>query len=191
DVFLSRPPKTNLAIFSIIIFTVIEFLYPENSALGWIGLASGAAILGITSEYKLKDKFILNQAYVLYLASIYVLLSLGYFLMGWDILNPNIDALNHFRHFITAGGIGLSYVVIMLIITWIHTGRKLTSNIHTHLMVLFIIIATFMRGAVPFYEEYSKELYIYSSIIWSIPFLIYIKEFFKFLINPRADGIKG
>ncbi|QFR49977.1 NnrS family protein [Sulfurimonas lithotrophica] len=191
DVFLSRPPKTNLAIFSVIVFTIVEFLYPNNSALGWIGLASGAAILGITSEYKLEEKFILNQPYVIYLGFIYILLALGYFLMGWDILNPNIDALNHFRHFITAGGIGLSYVVIMLIITWIHTGRHLTSNIYTHLMVALIIIATFMRGLVPFYEEYASELYLYSSIIWSIPFAIYIKEFFKFLLAPRADGIKG
>ena len=191
DVFISRPPKTNLAIFSVLVFTVVEFLYPENSALGWLGFAASAAILGITSEYKLKDEFILNQPYVLYLASIYVLFSVGYAMMAWDILNPDIYALNHFRHFITSGGIGLSYIVVMLIITWVHTGRHLTTNIYTHMMVLFIIIATFMRSLIPFYEEYSHELYLYSSIIWSIPFAMYIKMFFGFLLKPRADGIKG
>ncbi len=191
DVFVSRPPKTNLAIFTVIVFTIVEFFYPQNSALGWLGLATATAILGITSEYKLKDEFILNQPYVIYLACIYLMFFLGYALMAWSILNPNMDGINHFRHFITSGGIGLSYIVIMIIIGWIHTGRHLTSNIYTHLMVILIIIATFMRGLIPFFEEYTSELYLWSSIVWSIPFMIYIKVFINFLLRARDDGVKG
>ena len=191
DIYISRPPKTNLAIFTVILFTAVEFLYPQNSALGWLGLAVGASILGITADYALKDEFILNQPFVIYLSSIFVMLSLGYALMGWDLLNPDIDASNHFRHFITSGGVGLAYIVVMIIIGTIHTGRHLTSNIYTHLMVGLIIVATLMRGLIPFFEEYTSELYLFSSIIWTIPFMIYIKVFFSFLINPRADGIKG
>lgn len=191
DIYISRPPKTNLAIFTVILFTIVEFLYPQNSALGWLGLAAGASILAITADYALKDEFILNQPFVLYLASIFVMLALGYALMGWDILNTDIDAINHFRHFITSGGIGLSYIVVMIIIGWIHTGRHLTSNIYTHLMIGLIIVATLMRSLIPFFESYASELYLWSSIIWTIPFMIYIKVFFSFLMNPRADGIKG
>nr|WP_321268407.1 NnrS family protein [uncultured Sulfurimonas sp.] len=191
DIYVSRPPKTNLAIFAVIVFTTVEFLYPQNSALGWLGLATGASILGITADYALKDEFILNQPYVLYLASIFVMFALGYGFIGWDILNPNIDAINHFRHFITSGAIGLSYIIVMIIIGWIHTGRHLTSNIYTHLMIILIIVATLMRSLIPFFEEYMSELYLYSSIIWTIPFMLYIKVFFSFLLAPRADGIKG
>lgn len=191
DVFLSRPPKTNLAVFAVVIFTLVEFLYPNNSALGWLGLASAAAILGITAEYKLKEKFILNQPYVIYLGAIYVLFSLGYAMMGVSILNNEFHTISHFRHLITSGGIGLSYIVIMMIISWIHTGRHLTSNIYTHTMVVLIITATLMRSLIPFFEEYSHQLYLYSSIVWIVPFIIYIKLFFRFLLSPRADGIKG
>lgn len=191
DVFLSRPPKTNLAVFTVVIFTLVEFSYPNNSALGWLGLACGAAILGITAEYKLQDKFILNQPYVIYLGAIYVLFSLGYAMMGISILSGETHTISHFRHLITSGGIGLSYIVIMMIISWIHTGRHLTSNIYTHAMTVLIIVATLMRSLIPFFEEYSYQLYLYSSIIWTIPFIIYIKQFFKFLLSPRADGIKG
>ncbi|WP_324171784.1 NnrS family protein [Sulfurimonas sp.] len=191
DVFISRPPKTNMAVFMVIIFTAVEFMYPQNSALAWLGFGVGAAILGVTSEYKLKDEFILNQPYVIYLASVYVLFSIGYVLMAWDLLNPDINGINHFRHFITSGGIGLSYIVVMLIISWVHTGRRLTSNIYTHLMVILIILATFMRGLIPFFDEYTSELYLYSSLIWSLPFVIYMIQFSKFLMLPRADGIKG
>jgi uncharacterized protein involved in response to NO len=52
-------------------------------------------------------------------------------------------------------------------------------------------VATLMRSLIPFFEDYMSELYLWSSIIWTIPFMIYIKVFFSFLMNPRADGIKG
>ena len=191
DIYISRPPVTNLAIFTVLVFTVVEYLFPTNSALGWLGLSCGAAIFAITADYILKEKFILNQPYVLYLASIFILLGSGYALMGWDILNDDIYGINHFRHLITTGGIGLSYLMVMMIIGWVHTGRKLTSNFYTHTMVLLIIISSIMRSAIPFYEEYTTELYIYSSIIFIIPFVMYIKQFFPFLLNKRADGIKG
>ena len=191
DIYVSRPPKTNLAVFAVILFTLVEFLYPQNSALGWLGLATGAAILAITGDYILKDEFILNQPFVLYLASILVMLSAGYALMGWALLDDKMDSINHFRHFITSGGVGLAYLVVMIIIGWIHTGRHLTSNIYTHLMIILMIFATLMRSLIPFFEEYISELYLWSSIVWTIPFMIYIKVFYSFLLSPRADGIKG
>ncbi len=191
DIYISRPPLTNLAVFSVMLFTVVEYLYPTNSALGWIGLAAGAAILAITSDYSLEEKFILNQPYVIYMFFIFVMLSLGYGLMGWSILFNEGNGISSFRHFITAGGLGLSYLMVMITIGWIHTGRHLTSNIYTHLMVTFIILATFMRGLIPFFQEYQMQLYLWSAIAWSVPFMIFIKVFFRFLLEPRADGIKG
>ena len=191
DVFVSPPPRYNLAIFTVMIFTVVEFFYPQNSILGWIGLAAGAALLGILNDYILKDENILNQPYVLYLGAIPVMMALGYGLMGWDLLNPDIYAINHFRHFITSGGLGLGYLMVMIIVGYIHTGRRLVANIWTHLMVGLMVIATFMRGLISFFEEYSSFLYLASSIVWTLPFVIFIGLFFKHLVAPRADGIKG
>jgi uncharacterized protein involved in response to NO len=191
DIYISRPPLTNLAIFGVILFTVVEFLYPSNSALGWIALGAASAILAITSDYNLKDEFILNQPYVLYFFSIFVMFALGYGLIGWSILFNDGVGVSSFRHFITSGGLGVAYLMVMVTIGWIHTGRHLTSNIYTHLMVIFMIIATLMRTLIPFYEEYAIELYLYSAILWTVPFMLYIKVFFRFLLEPRADGIKG
>jgi uncharacterized protein involved in response to NO len=191
DIYISRPPLTNLAVFSVILFTIIEYFYPHNSALGWVGLATGTAILAITSDYSLEEKFILNQPYVIYMFFIFVMLSLGYGLIGWSILFNDFMGISSFRHFITIGGLGLSYLMVMITIGWIHTGRHLTSNIYTHLMVFFIIIATITRGLIPFFQEYQTQFYLWSSIFWSIAFIIFIKVFFKFLLEPRADGIKG
>jgi len=107
------------------------------------------------------------------------------------MLNDDISGVNHFRHFITTGGIGLSYFMVMLIIGTVHTGRTLTSNLYTHTMVLLIIIASIMRGVIPFYEEHIVSLYMWSSIVFVIPFMMYIKLIFPYLVKSRADGIKG
>lgn len=191
DIYVSHPPLTNLAIFIVTLFTIVEFFYPNNTVLGWIGLATAASILAILNDYVLKDKFIFNQPYVIYISAIFVMFALGYGLMGWDLLNSDIYALNHFRHFITSGGLGLSYLIVMIIIGWIHTGRKLTSNIYTHLMVGMMIVATCMRSLIPFFQEYSAYMYMGSALLWALPFVLYMKVFFRFLVSPRADGILG
>lgn len=191
DVYISRPPLTNLAVFTVALFSIVEFFYPQNSTLGWLGLAAGTAILSITHDYKLKDKFILNQPYVIYMALIYIMLSLGYVMMGYTVLGGEFSNISHFRHLVSSGGYGLTYLMVMIIVGWIHTGRHLTSNIYTHLMVGLIVLATLLRSAIAFYPENSSELYLYSSILWAAPFVIYMKVFFAFLLSPRADGIKG
>lgn len=191
DVYIARPPLTNLAVFCVSLFTLVEFFYPTNSTLGWLGLAAAAAILAITGDYILKDKFILNQPFVIYLALIFVMTAAGYGFMGWDILANDAANISSFRHFITSGGYGLAYLMVMIIIGWIHTGRHLTSNIYTHLMVGLIVIATLMRSLIPFYAEHAQTLYLLSALIWTVPFMLYIKLFFGFLMAPRADGVKG
>jgi uncharacterized protein involved in response to NO len=59
------------------------------------------------------------------------------------------------------------------------------------MMVRFVILAILMRGLIPFFEEYMSELYLWSSIVFVLPFVIYMKVFFGFLVKPRKDGIKG
>ena len=191
DVYISRPPLTNFAIFMVSAFTIVEFLYPNNSALGWLGLGAGASLLAITHDYNLKDKFILNQPYVLFLASIFVLLALGYALLGWDILSTGAKNQNHFRHLVTTGGIGLSYLMVMIIISWIHTGRHLKTSWHVVGMVISIMIATYFRVAIVWHEDSASLFYALSSFFWILAFVLYMKQFYSYLLNPRADGIKG
>ena len=62
ETFYARSPRYNLAIFSIILYTIIEFLYPDNSILAWLAFASAAATLGVLNDFILKDyNILLNQ----------------------------------------------------------------------------------------------------------------------------------
>ena len=191
ETFYSRPPRYNLAIFCVILYTAIEFLFPNNSVLAYLALACMASILGILNDFILKDNNILFKPFIIYLISILLMTSIGYGFLGFDYLNEDINALNHFRHFLTTGTYGLVFYIVMIIISTIHTGRKIFTNIWLNFGVLSIILATFIRSFIPFYEEYTIQAYIISSILWAIPFIIYMKIFIPFLLNPRADGIKG
>ena len=55
ETFYSRPPRYNLAIFCVILYTAIEFLFPNNSVLAYFALACMASILGILNDFILKD----------------------------------------------------------------------------------------------------------------------------------------
>jgi uncharacterized protein involved in response to NO len=191
DTFIAKPPRYNLAVFTIVIFTIVEFFFPQNQILGWLGLAAASAILAILSDFVLENESIFFKPYTLYMMTILILMALGYGLMGYDYLNSQIYGLNHFRHFLTTGAFGLSFYMVMIIISQVHTGRHLKSNLLITLSVFLIVVATFIRGLIPFFLEYSNIMYLSSSIIWALPFIIYSVQFFGYLIRARIDGIAG
>ncbi len=191
DTFVAKPFRYNLAVFTVILFTLVEFFYEENSILGWLSLACAAAILGIINDYNLKFESIIFKPFTIYLALVLILMSLGYFFIGYDILDSSFYGINHFRHFLTTGAFGLAFFLVMIIISTVHTGRTLSSDIYIVVGVVLILISTFMRSLIPFFQEYSSFLYLYSAILWSFPFGIYFIRYYKFLLSPRVDGIKG
>ncbi len=190
ETFLAKSFRYNLAIFTVLLYGFVEFFFPENSSLAYICFAVGSAILGVLNDFKLKDNFILNKPFVLYIVSTIVLTSVGFFFLGFNYLFE-LHFTNHFRHFITTGTYGLVFYVILIIVSTIHTGREIFTSWALTLGLILIIIATFMRAFIPYFLEYSMILYILSSTIWACSFVIYIKTFFPFLLQVRADGIKG
>lgn len=191
DTFYAKAPRYNLAIFCVITYTIVEFFFSNNSILAYLALACFASILNILNDFILKDNNILFKPFVIYLMSIFIITALGYLFLAYDYLNDEIYGINHFRHFLTTGTFGLVFYIVMMIISTIHTGRKIFTNIWLNLGVILIIIATFIRSLIPFYEEYLIEAYILSSVIWAFAFVIYMKIFFPFLLSKRADGIEG
>ena len=191
ETFYARSPRYNLAIFCVTLYTLIEFFYPQNPILAYLALASAASILNILNDFILKDNNILFKPFIIYLMSILILMALGYGFLGFDYLNDKIFALNHFRHFLTSGVFGMVFYVVMIVISTVHTGRLLFTNIWLNIGFILIILSTFIRSFIPYYEEFTMMAYISSSILWAIPFIIYMKIFFPYLLNKRADGIPG
>ncbi|MDY0328590.1 MAG: NnrS family protein [Arcobacteraceae bacterium] len=190
DVFIAKPFRYNLAIFCIMVFSVVEFFYPSNSALAWIGFASAAAVLGILNDYNLRFESILNEPFVWYLGIIIVMMALGYGFLGFAVFS-GISGENHFRHFLSTGAFGIAFFMVMVIIAYVHTGRVLKSNFWIASGIVMLVFATFCRGLIPFFEELYYPLTGLSIVFWIIPFVIYFIKTKDFLLNPRVDGVKG
>lgn len=189
--FYARAPRYNLAIFCILLYSLIELFFPNNSSLAYLSFACSTSILALLNDFILKDNNILFKPFVMYMMSIIIMLALAYGFLGFDYLDEEIYALNHFRHFLTTGVFGLVFFIVMMIISTIHTGRKIFTNFYLNLGIILIFISTFIRALIPYYESYSVQAYMISSVLWAIPFIIYIKIFFPFLISKRFDGIPG
>lgn len=184
DTFIARPPRYNIAILCVTLFTIFEFLLPGNPILAWLGFAAAAAILNILNDFFIDEVVIVFKPYVLPLFVILVLMAVGYGFMGYDYLHDDLYGINHFRHFLTTGVFGLSFLMVMVIVGTIHTGRHLAPNRWIDLSVALIIVATLLRSLIPFMPEDAAWMYMGSAIIWAIPFIIYLVLFYPFLSQP-------
>lgn len=191
DTFIARPFRYNISVFMVAIFTIVEFISPENAVLGWLGFAVAAAVLGILNDFILEEINILFKPFVIFLMMVLILMATGYGMMGYSHLFTNSEGLNHLRHFLTTGAFGLSFYLVMVTVSYVHTGRPIKVNFSIMLSVLLLLVATFLRTSIFFLPEYIMELYIVSSIVWAIPFVLYMVQFFPYLIAPRMDGIPG
>ncbi len=190
-VFLARPPRYNFAIFIIALYGVVEYIAPQHPSLAWLALAAAAAVLNLLNDYFEKEVPVLclYPAWLLWLTII--LMALGYGLLGMDHLNKAGDALNHFRHVLTSGALGLAYLAIMSIVAVVHTGRDLQPNYGVLLAAIILITATALRSFIPFYPTWIQAAYLGSALLWASAFAIYLWQFAAFLWHRRVDGLSG
>ncbi|BDY12382.1 NnrS family protein [Hydrogenimonas cancrithermarum] len=194
EAFFARPPAYNLTIFMITLFTTLQFFFPENRALGWIALGTAAASLAILNDFINYDETnILFEKLIVSLELLPILIAIGYGLIGYNYLSGLHYFDGDLLHVLTTGAWTLSFYLVMIVITIVHTGRDIAKerNGWICLSVALIVLATILRIAVAFYPEQASTLYLLSALIWSAPFLIYIIRYSEWLLSPRVDGLPG
>ena len=190
DIFKARPYRYNLAIFCVAFFAIVEFFYPTNSILAWLGLASAASILGILNDYHLKFESIVFKPFTVYLGTIFIFMALGYALLGTASLFE-LGNKSDFRHFLTTGAFSLTFFMVMVIIAYVHTGREIVSNAWIATGFTLLFFATLVRVGAFLVQEYYIGMIFLSSILYVVPFILYFFKTKAFLLSPRFDGIKG
>ena len=192
DSYMARPPRYNVAILSVALYTIIEFLYPNNSALSWLAFAVMAAVLNTLNDFFLDEDPVFIRPFIWPLFTMLVMMSLGYGLIGWDYLVPEVYAINHFRHLLTLGSLGMAYFMVLVIVSHLHTGRDFIPSNWIGFGALLILVATILRGiAIPFVGNIASWGYMLSSILWVLPFIGFLIIYGKWLQQPRADGLPG
>ena len=194
EIFFARPPAYNLTMFMIALFATVEFFYPTNRVLGWIALGVASASLAILNDFIAYDEEnILGKRLVRALIMVPVLISIGYGLIGYNYLTGMHYNNGDFIHVLTSGAWTLSFYLVMIVVTIVHTGRDISKerNNWVCFSIFLILLATALRTSVAFYPEYASTFYMTSALIWSLPFVIYIAIYFKWLLSPRVDGLPG
>ncbi|MDX9813301.1 MAG: NnrS family protein [Sulfurimonas sp.] len=191
DVFVAKPFRYNLAVFTILLFSLVEFFYPSmHSTLGWLGFGAGAAILGVINDLNLKFESLKDEPFAYYMAAIALLMALGYFFLGYSYLF-DFGFRGNYMHFLTSGAFGLSFYVVMVVVTYVHTGRVLKSNWWVMLGVVLIVVSTFLRALIDEIGGSYVGVLHAATLLWILPFVIYWIKTKDFLLSPRVDGIKG
>lgn len=191
DVFIARAPRYNLAIFTVVLFTAVEFYYSGNRVLGWLGFAAGAAALGVLNDFILDEARVLTRPLVLLMAALPTLIGVGYGMLGYGYLLSGGAGVNHFRHLLTTGAFGLGFYIVMVVITHAHTGRRVEIDRWTGLGGALVILASLVRAAIAYFPAALMTLYLASALLWGLAFGLYIWRLFPYLLAPRVDGLPG
>jgi uncharacterized protein involved in response to NO len=194
EIFVARSPAYNLTMFMIALFATVEFFYPTNRVLGWIGLGVASASLAILNDFIAYDEEnILGKRLIRAFITVPILISIGYGLIGYNYLTGLHYNNGDLLHVLTSGAWTLSFYLVMIVVTIVHTGRDIAKerNGWICLSIFLILLATGLRTAVAFYPASMMMLYLSSSLVWALPFVIYMVLYFKWLLSPRADGLPG
>ena len=186
--YLARPPRRNLATFTIAFYTTLEFFVPTNAITGWVGLAAAAAMLNLLNDWHIGR--VLFNRWVFAMYSIYWSMAIGYALLGYAILF-DLTWISAARHFLLIGGVGLSVLLVQLFAGQVHCGFALSYRPWMTVAILALPLAMSARFLmIIFAHEYSNLLLI-AGILWVLAFALYFSRFALLLISPSADGRKG
>lgn len=189
DKFIARPPMFNLAVASLGIMLWAELFIANQAVLGWLAWAVACALLNLLNDFfKLPIKVIFWH-HIRYLCLLIVLMAIGYFTLGISYLDPEFNALNHLRHILTTGVIGLAYLIILSIVVVRHTGRKLRQTYAVDMMVFLVLLSLSLRLAIIPFPALSAKLYMWSALIWALAFAVYVFKYGGYLVRRNVVSV--
>ncbi len=189
-VYLSRPPRRNLAIASILLCAVTELILGNSAVTGWTALAAMAAILHLLNDWHVGRPLFHRLPLMLY--GSYWLMALGYGALGAAWMGAPILP-SAARHLLLAGSMGLVIFTIMCIVSRIHSGLWLDRRPWLPLAGLLLVGAAIMRALAGFFALLSwySSLLVLSGLLWRAAFGLFALYFFRILCSSRTDGQPG
>lgn len=188
--YLARPPRRNMAMLGIGLYTVVEFLAPANPVCGWLALAASAAMLNLLNDWHIGRP--LFNRWVISLYFIYCFMALGYGLLGvarladWPMISAG-------RHLLTSGAIGLAIFLIMVFAGQVHSGRELKFKRWMLISIIALVSATIFRVmmSLPSLAHVRMPLLVVAGGLWTLAFSLYFIHFGRILTGGSADGRTG
>jgi uncharacterized protein involved in response to NO len=185
--YRARPPRRNLAIFCIGLYTLVELLAPGARIGGWLALAAAAALLNLLNDWHVGRALFRRWPLMLY--GVYVLMAAGYALMGLAIVLDG-GFFSAGRHLAAVGVMGLAIYVVLCIAGRMHCGLPLDERPWVPIGAGLIVAGALLRAATALPGAPAALLGL-SGLLWGAAFALYAWRMAPLLLAPRADGGSG
>ena len=186
--YLVRPPRRNLAILCIALFTLAEFVQPGGRVSGWLACAAAAALCNLMGDWHVGRPLLRRLPLMLY--AVYVCMALGYALIGMALLagGPGASAG---RHLLTVGAIGLSIYAVICIAGRAHCGHSADERPWVVQGAVLIVVAAVLRVGAVLVSDANSALLGFAGLCWVAAFALLCWLVGPVLWRVRPDGFSG
>ena len=188
--YLARPPRRNLAIFSIATYSLSAYFLPANPVTGWLALAAAAGIFNLLNDWHVGRALFQRWVMIPYL--VYWAMALGYATIGLGLLSGNnLNSAGH--HLLLVGALALSILIVMAVAGRMHSGYGLDHRRWLPVTATLLLIAGLLRAAasLPAFAIVSPGLLHGAATFWLLAWGIYLVYSWKVLAGPRPDHGQG
>lgn len=184
--YLARPPRRNLAMLAIALFTAAQWWEPGARTSAWLALAAACAVLNLMGDWHVGRPLLRPWPLMLYAA--YAFMAAGYALTGVGLLTglpPNAGL-----HLLTAGALGLSVFVVMCIAGYTHSGLEKSGRPWV-LAGAALVAASAVLRACAYALDATALLMGAAALLWCAAFALMSWRMLPVFWRPRADGRGG
>ena len=182
--YLARPPRRNLVIACIVLYTCAEFALPGSRLSGWLAFAAAASVFHLLNDWHVGRALLQRWPAMLY--AIYLSMGLGYLLMGAGLLT-SIGSFSGGRHLLTVGALGLAMLAAMTIAGRAHCGLLPDERGWGPLAVGSLLLAAGVRAAAGWLLPDPMTAWMLAGALWCLAFALYAVYFAPTLLGARAD----
>lgn len=186
--YRARPPRRNLVITCIALYSLAEFALPGSRLPGWLALATAAAVFHLLNDWHVGRALLTRWPLMLY--AIYVCMGLGYGLMGLGLLTP-LGSFSGGRHLLTVGALGLAMLGAMTIAGRAHCGQQPDERSWVPLAALGLSLAAGVRAATGWWLGDPVAAWTLAGVWWCGVFSLYLLRMAPLLMAGRSDGRQG
>lgn len=183
--YLARPPRRNLVVLCITLFTLAEFWQPGGRISGWLACAAAAAMFNLMADWHVGRPLFNPWPIKLYL--VYLSMALGYGVMGVALLSESVG-VSAGRHLLTVGAIGLAIYTVICIAGHAHCGRAVDRRSWTHWGAALIVAAALLRAGA---TVQGPAWMAAAGLSWVAAFGLLAWHIGPVLWGPRTDGGHG
>lgn len=188
DDYRARPPRRNLAIFCISLFTLAEWLALPAPLNGWLALAAAAAMFNLLNDWHIGRALLERWSLILY--SVYWLMALGYGALGVSLLADGF-ASSAGRHLLTLGAMGVSILAVLCIAGRTHSGYALDQRRWVPIAACLLVLAALLRALAGLPGTPVPLLNMLAGLGWLTAFALTMGYLAPIWLKGRPDGGQG